>query len=295
MTADFSAWNGKQTALEVVQAYTESGIIPDTSFMRTIGREPQSIFPAIAAAEAVNQNETGSDLADSSNTETAITLSPDAVLKRWQYIPMSAISLNQNVSFLNAYNRRVGADLREAHDKRIAAFATITAINSGTVVIFDDQATGSAVTAALKDGVKSLDENNVPQTNRTCLFAPGQLTKTYDQTVVRDGTWMPGADSRKNLVRLPFLGCDVISANLIFNTNTASNTNYANKYRYNFAGATPYYGVMWQAEGLAVQYFEEPNVKTSLVEEKECYLVLARMIMGTAATRGKNFVTFRGN
>jgi hypothetical protein len=294
MALTTSAWDGKKTELNVIQAYTESALVPDSAFMRAQGAEAQTVFPNVAARTATNAADGTAALAIASNTDTATTLSADTPLKVWEYIPYSNINTSP-VNFINSYSTRLGSDLREGHDQRIVALGAITAAATGTTVLFDDEGTGSAVVAALKDTVVQFDTLKTPQLGRYCFLSPVQMGKLFDVSSIRSGDFISGADNVNNLIRLNFMGMTVISGNFVFNVDHSSNTNFASKYRANFAGAQPVWGVAWHNAAYAVQYFEPVNVKDSAQDVYESMLITARVHMGTAVVRNTNFIRIRGD
>lgn len=291
-------WNATQTSLEVIQAYTDAAIVPDNAFIKAVGREAQTLFPSISARTATNAADGSAALTIGSTTETAVTLQPDSPLKVWEYIPYSNINTSP-VNFISAYTQRLGADLRDAHDRRIInlVMKTAAAVAAGAQeIIFDNEGTGSAVAGALKDTVVYMDLAKIPQDNRFLFLRPTEMGKLFDIASIRSGDFITGADNKNNLTRLMFMGLNCISYNGWFNTDTSALSGLAAKYQFNAASATqPYVGAAWQRNALAIQYFEEVNVKSSNQDVYESMLVTARLQMGTAVLRTSSMVTLRGD
>lgn len=294
MALTTSNWDGKKVQIDVIQAYTENTIVPIESYMRAVGPEAQSVFPNISARTAKNAADGTGTLAIASVTETATTLSADTPLKVWEYIPLSNVNTSP-VNFLSSYTQRLGADLADAQDKRLVNFAAKTAIASGTTVLFDDEGTGSAVVAAFKDIAVQYDVLKTPQDNRHLFVQPATLGKVYDQAQIRSGDYISGADNKMNMTRLQFMGLNIYSGSFNFNVDTSADANYPSKYQVALNGAQPYLGASWHKNALAVQFFEEANVKSSFQDPEESYLVVARCQFGTAAVRGTNFICLRGD
>lgn len=280
----YSNWDDKKAYARVLMAFQESMKFTPGSHIVTMGNNTQTVFARHINRTAVNAAD-GTELAATNNTEAGTTLSLDTPLKVWDYVPYDQIA-SHSQGIIDSTLRQQGSDLAAGVQNRLCANLIK---NAGQIVLFDDEDTstlGTTVSTALKKVVVAFDRANVDQQNRYCFLHPTYFASMWNVAGTRSSDFISGQDNGRAFVEQNFLGLRVRSANMVFATDISADTNYATKYRGDFAqygaAVSPVWGVAWQADSLAVQYAEEMNVTSADIPDKESVLCRSRVHFGSA-------------
>jgi len=300
MTLSVSAWD-TQVRADVIQGFTESGVVPDGSFIKKVHTNQASlIFPKLNRRFPENTPDGGAALGFLSETEPGITLALDEPLKLHEDIPDSAMNTQQG-TIEGDFSVRLGRDLRYGHDNRLIAFATNQGIArssfAGRVQWQNVPATqdttekrGDAAGEVLSDCLKNFADAEVGDTTRKyVVFEPDLFYNLLNSKFVRSRDFTTDADNSGNVMRIRFGGLTVSSAVSIFNSDQDGSAGTrlfgaAAKYLANFS-TERVSGVAWSEDALAVGYVEPLNVRSSYEASREGLLIRARTHFGTTATQ----------
>ncbi len=304
-TLNVSAWNTKIRA-DVIQGYTEGGIVVDGSFIKKVHTNQASlIFPKITRKFADNVADGGVALAFTSGTEPGVTLSVDEPLKMHEDIPDSAMNLQQE-TIEGDFATRLGRDLRYSHDLRLVAFSTNQGIArssfAGRVQWQNVPASentvelrGDAAGETLSDILKNFSEAEVADTTRKyVIFKPDLFFNLLNSRFVRSRDFVSDADNAGNVLRIRFGGLTVTSAKAIFDQDESADPSprlglAPAKYHADFT-AELVAGCAWSEDALGVGYVEPLNVRSSYEASREGLLIRARTQFGVTATQDTGFV-----
>jgi hypothetical protein len=240
--------------------------------------------PKFINRSAINQADT-TDLDRVTETEENVSITPDTVLKEWQYIGKDQIN-RVGPEYAAGLGRKIGRAVAEGYSDRIAALLAVTAMTGSQTNTFDDESTDAEVyAAAIENAFGSLDNAKVPHMGRFVLCKPSFFRYLIRSQYFGSSDYRgPAAAEMPNLANsFTANGAQFISwPSPIFSADWSSNTSVASKYRRNFSNDN-IHALAFSDETIGVAIKEAMNVSQDYVPHKSSWLIQGRMHIGTAA------------
>lgn len=223
-----------------------------------------------------------------SNTEENITITPDAPLKAHEYIGYDKINRVGN-SYMSGLSSKLGRGLATGHADRRAALLAATAMTGSNTVEVDGESTDADYWARrLELLLATLDNATSNSGGPTWVLSDNVAHRYYRQAMIYGSSdysdtfkTSHGADADMFKVgNVTFIG----SNSVIFTGDTSSDTNYATKYRRDFA-SDRIRSLVWRPDAMTVAVFEDMNVKMNEIHDKDAWLIESRSHFGTAITQ----------
>lgn len=215
----------KVFAGEVLATFQQNNVFLEKSMVRTISNGKSAQFPATGIA-TTGYHTPGAEILGDAIKHAERVISIDDLLTSAVFISNIDEAMN-HYDVRSTYSNEVGFSLAKAMDANIAqvgllaarAASTITGGSGGSALVNSTYGTDSAVLAGgLFDAAKTLDEKNVPDSDRNAFFKPAQYyLLAQNTTVINQWYGGQGSISEGNILKIG--GIPIVKTNALPSTN----------------------------------------------------------------------------
>ena len=285
---------------EVLSSFQRENLMLGMTNVRTISNGKSSSFP-VSSEMCIRDSSVGAEITGDAIKHNEKIINVDDMLLASSFVA-ELDELKNHYDIRSIYAREMGQALAKTVDQNLLqlavlgsqASATITGGNGGTELTDADANTNStSLIASIFEGIQTLDEKDVPNTDRVCVVSPDiyyQLANN-DKLLNRDFSSLNGDFGKGTVVSVG--GVPVIKSNTCvtaFADNSSAVAGANNTYN---VDASNHVAVLFHKSAIGTVKLKDLVVETTYDPRRIGSLITSRMAIGSGILRPEACVSIK--